>query len=392
MGEYVVAVLYKALSQRDGALFFVCLPLIFIIVKQVLSGTYSIFTGTDIQNELNNFISKNYSQSTKIILVDENTSEYCLPFVDAIEHLKDAEVIEIESGEQNKNIETIIGIWGAMTDFGADRKSLLINLGGGVIGDLGGFAASTFKRGIDFINIPTTLLSQVDASVGGKTGIDFSTKKNVLLKNLIVVFNNPKAVFIFPDFLKTLNQREILSGFAEIVKHALIKDKDYFEIIKRVDLSEIQNSEEIIFRSIEIKSEIVMKDPKEKGLRRILNFGHTIGHAIESLSLKNDESPLLHGESVAIGMICEAYLSAKISGLKENELEEISLFIKSKFHSYKIDKGKYSELISIMKEDKKNESGKINFSLLSEIGNGVANQNCSEELISHSMDFYNNLP
>ncbi|MCL4152909.1 UNVERIFIED_CONTAM: hypothetical protein GTU68_035655, partial [Idotea baltica] len=216
------------------------------------------------------------------------------------------EIIEIESGEINKTIETCVGVWEALSELGADRKSILINLGGGVLTDLGGFVASTFKRGIAFINVPTTLLSMVDASVGGKTGVDLGS-----LKNQVGVINQPVMVLVIPDFLDTLEERQLESGFAEMLKHGLIKDRQYWDDLKMVStLSEMKDH---ILKSVEIKNEVVLIDPTEQGLRKILNYGHTLGHAIESYFLASQEkSTLLHGEAIAIGMITEGYLSHRL--------------------------------------------------------------------------------
>lgn len=364
-------------------------------MKQLLSETTAIYIGSDVLKKLDKFIDKNYNSSNKFLLVDENTYKNCLPLIKRLQHLSNNIIIQIKSGEKNKNLITINKIWEELTLRNADRKSLLISLGGGVISDLGGFAASTFKRGIDFINLPTTLLSQVDASIGGKTGIDFYFRDKIL-KNQIGLFNNPKAVFIFPTFLKTLNKREILSGFAEVIKHALIKDKHYWQKIKKIhsptDLL-INGAfwEKIIIRSIEIKNDIVSKDPHETNLRKILNFGHTIGHAIESFSLQKDKKALLHGEAIAIGMISEAYISNKITGLKKKELDDISSFIGKTFLPYKIDTEFFPDIMALIKRDKKNENAMINFSLLSKIGHCVINQNCSDLLILESLHFYNSL-
>ncbi|MFH1319455.1 MAG: 3-dehydroquinate synthase [Bacteroidota bacterium] len=356
------------------------------------SSDYTILIGDEVFSEISNFISgERYVNNSIFILVDENTNNFCHPLlIDNIEKLRKAEIIEIKSGEENKSIEVCSQIWQRLGDSGADRRSLLINLGGGVIGDMGGFIASTYKRGIDFINVPTTLLSQVDASIGGKVGINLNN-----LKNQVGVFNNPKAVFVYPGFLKTLNKRHLLSGFAEVVKHGLITDYSFWNEIKRdfLNLQDLGNLgsaiwENIIIRSIQIKNNIVLKDPWEQGLRKVLNFGHTIGHALESDSLENDKIPLLHGEAVAIGMICESYLSCKVSGLSQVELEEITSFILSVFDQHQIEINTDKELIELMKQDKKNEIEKINFTLLSKSGKAVINQNCNDELICEALGFY----
>ncbi len=350
-------------------------------MKPIESISYSVFFKNSLQ-ELSAFLNqKKYSKV--FVLVDSNTEIQCLPALQNALGSIEFDLIEVTPGEENKNIDFCIGIWRMLLDFGADRNSIVINLGGGVITDMGGFAASTFKRGIDFVQVPTTLLSQVDASVGGKTGVDMNN-----VKNIIGTFTQPKAVYIHTPFLKTLSDRELRSGYAEVIKHGLIYDASLFKKLKGIVPQEL--NDEIIYRSIEIKNEVVMKDPFEKGLRKILNYGHTIGHAIESYSLKQDKSPLLHGEAIAIGFICEAYLSAKRTGLKEEELSEIVDTIKNTYPAYKLNKASYPDLIEIMKNDKKNNAGQISFSLLSQIGKCGFDSYCAEEEIIESLDYYTN--
>ena len=348
-------------------------------MSPIQSISYPIYFENSLQ-ELKKFISA--SQYSKVfILVDSNTEIHCLPALH--ETLKDIDydLIEVTPGEENKNIDFCIGIWRMLLDFGAERNSLLVNLGGGVITDMGGFAASTFKRGIDFVQVPTTLLSQVDASVGGKTGIDMDN-----VKNIIGTFTQPKAVFINTGFLKTLEERELRSGFAEIIKHGLIYDRSLFDTVRKTGPLDL--TDEIIYRSVEIKNEVVKKDPFEKGLRKILNFGHTIGHAVESYSLSHDKIPLLHGEAIAIGFICEAFLSFKKNNLSEADLRETVEAIKAVYPDYNLKKESYPALLEIMKNDKKNNAGQISFSLLSEIGKCGFDIFCEEGEIRESLDFY----
>ena len=331
--------------------------------------------------ELGKYIAaKSYSKI--LFLVDSNTSESCLPLITkALPDLQDYDIIEVDPGEENKTIDFCIGIWKMMLDFKADRNSLLINLGGGVITDMGGFAASTFKRGIDFVHVPTTLLSQVDASVGGKTGIDMDQ-----VKNIIGTFTQPMGVFIDTAFLKTLSKRQVRSGFAEIIKHGLIYDAAFFDQLRQIKPEQVTAN--IIYRSVEIKNEVVKADPFEKGLRKILNFGHTIGHAVESYSLKHDNDPLLHGEAIAIGFICESFLSMKYNGLSEAELKLIRDTILSYYPKYNLSENMFSDLISLMQNDKKNREGNINFSLLKSIGECGTDSYCSEEDIISSLEYY----
>lgn len=285
--------------------------------------------------------------------------------------------IILDPGEKTKNIQTVQSIWNKLIETGCDRKSLVINVGGGVLCDMGGFAASTYMRGIDFINIPTTLLSQVDASVGGKTGIDFGG-----IKNLIGNFTQPKAVIIDVKTLKTLPDREYIAGFAEIIKHGLIKDKAYFEKVTSKKPRDYTEDEliEIIKKSCEIKAAVVQSDEKEIDKRKLLNFGHTIGHAVESLSLETDY-PLLHGEAVSIGMVAEATIANKINLLTKEETNKIKTSLKDAGLLIKIPNYSVDKIIKKMKSDKKNVGGKINFTLLKQIGNGIINQSIPEEVL-----------
>jgi len=315
--------------------------------------------------------------SSIIVIVDENTTEHCLPtFAGIFQHKYD--IIEIESGEINKDLDTCNGIWDSMLDFGADRHSLCINLGGGVIGDMGGFAASLFMRGMDFVQLPTTLLSQVDASVGGKLGVDFHA-----LKNLIGVIRNPKGVFIFTDFLETLPAPQLVSGYAEVLKHGLIRDKEAFYTDAHADLSKI-DWESLIFHSVKIKKTVTDQDPEERGLRKILNFGHTLGHAIETHNL-DTPTHLLHGEAIAIGMVMESHLSYQLGYISLDECDTIKKDIINIYGHHPKRIPSINVLLKIMAKDKKNKSGKIRFSLLEKIGLGNYNQEVTTDKIEDSI-------
>jgi len=352
-------------------------------MQTIQSDNYPIFFENSLA-ELKKFVETgNYSRS--FILTDEHTSVHCLPLVQAaFDGRENFDIIEVSSGEECKTIDFCIGIWKMLIDFEADRKALLINLGGGVITDMGGFAASTFKRGIDFVHVPTTLLSQVDASVGGKTGIDMDN-----IKNIIGTFTQPKAVFISEEFFETLPERQILSGVAEMLKHGLIMDAAYWEALKSSDLS--KPSAALIHRSVEIKNEVVIEDPTEKGIRKALNFGHTIGHAVETNSLINDKRPLTHGEAIALGMICEAYLSHKKTGLSSAGLDEIVKTINSLYSKYDLAATDFDVLCSIMLKDKKNQNGNINCTLLTSIGQCKLDNICTNDELCESLSFYANL-
>jgi len=336
---------------------------------------------SNIESNIIDFLSKsNYSKIG--ILVDNNSNKHCFPIIKKILQIPYS-IIIIQSGEKEKNIKTCIKVWNSLTELKFDRKSLLINLGGGVISDLGGFIAATYIRGIDFINIPTTLLSQVDASIGGKLGIDFNN-----LKNHVGLFLNPKKVFIDTNLLKSLPTREIKSGFAEVIKHCLIKDKTEFYKLLNTNWKNY-NWNDIIKHSIKIKSSIVRKDPLENGIRKILNFGHTIGHGIESIYMSKNNY-LLHGEAIAIGIICESYISYTSNTLQKNELDLITKFIIKTYKPNIINKNKIEPILKAIIHDKKNINNKIKMSLLEKIGKCGYNYNVNKLVINESIDYYNN--
>ncbi len=351
-------------------------------MESIQAVTYPVHFQEKGYNALSNLVATN-NYSTVFILVDENTFEHCYPkFIPNFDTDKRIEVIEIESGEINKNIETCIGVWNAITELGGDRKSLLITLGGGVITDLGGFVASCFKRGIDFVNIPTTLLSMVDASVGGKTGVDLG-----VLKNQIGLFANPEMVIVDAAYLNTVEEREIKSGTAEIIKYGLTYDLKLFNEIKSNKDLKIND---LIFRSIEIKNEVVLQDPKEQSLRKILNFGHTLGHAIESFYLESeDKENLTHGEAIAIGMVCESYISSKLLGFPTEKVNEVKEVILSIYKRTILLKEDFSAIMELLKHDKKNVNGQINFVLLNDYEDFKLDCKVPENLIVESMEFYN---
>lgn len=351
-------------------------------MESILTDSYAIYFNTQAYTELNSVLKeKNYSKI--IILVDENTHRDCLPlFLSSVETIKDLEIIEMEAGETHKTIDTCVQIWHALSELDADRKSLLINLGGGVVTDLGGFVASTFKRGIDFINVPTSLLAMVDASIGGKTGVDLG-----MLKNQIGVINQPEMVLVMIDFLKTLDKRQESSGFAEMLKHGLITDEAYWSELKGVTVKEALDP--FIYKSIQIKNNIVLQDPMEHNIRKILNFGHTLGHAIESYFLQKDENnALLHGEAIAIGMILEAFLSFKLAGLGKHQLEDIKNTLLERYKKISFNKQDIDAILQLLKFDKKNSHGKINFVLLKCIGDAVIDQQVPLDLFQEAFTYY----
>jgi len=319
----------------------------------------------------------------RFVLVDENTLDHCLPVFNRLTNdLEIDGVITIKADHNNKNINETIHVWNKLSELGADRDSLLINLGGGVVTDLGGFAASTFKRGISFINYPTSLLGMVDAGIGGKTGLDFAD-----IKNQVGLFSNPKCVVIDPIFLKTLNQKQLLSGYAEMLKCGLIMDRDLWGNLINQDCLQISDWDVLIVQSARNKVDIVRHDVLEKGIRKILNFGHTIGHAIESHYFSKGEL-VTHGAAVAAGMICETYISSKVYEFECTQFNEIIEVIDKNYDRFDLKIDDIDKLIMFMKQDKKIKGGKYNFSLLRRLGKSVHDIEIDDDIIRESLIFY----
>ncbi|MCB0806014.1 MAG: 3-dehydroquinate synthase [Bacteroidales bacterium] len=354
----------------------------------VNSNGYSIFIGNDVFETIRSFLLQyEFKENRIFVLADENSRKYCLPrLMSNIQLLQKVHIIEIPKGEEEKNFDTCVKIWKELTKNQADRNSVLINLGGGVVSDIGGFVASTYKRGIRYVNIPTTLLAMVDASVGGKVGIDLEN-----IKNQVGLFSNPQVVFIVPEFLDTLPERQLLNGYAEIIKHSLIYERQYWEDLSTKNFKDISAWKELIDWSIEIKNYFVMEDPLDTGFRKVLNYGHSIGHAVETFSLQNDSDPLQHGEAIAIGLICESYISSKINGLPKSEFDEIAHYIASNFNHYPFRSGNFDLILENLQHDKKNTRENFQFTLLTNIGNSRINQVVSSGLISESLRFYQDM-
>lgn len=349
-----------------------------------IAGT-KVYLGSDSLSELATQLQTNYAERSPIfLLADKNTAEFCLPLlIEQVPALKNACKIIIDPGEENKTIQTCERIWNQLAVLGANRNSLLINLGGGVISDIGGFAASTFHRGMAYVNIPTTLMAMIDAGLGGKTGVDLSS-----LKNMVGLFANSLAVFVWPEFLKTLPFRFMLSGYAEMLKHALIADSHFWRKLTVMPMAVIKSWDDLIYDAAEIKCKIVNSDYFEHGPRRLLNFGHTIGHAFETYSLRHDKSPLSHGEAVAMGMICASYISYRICNLSHSQRDEIIRTILLNFNHYQIETSAIEELVEITVYDKKNRNGNVIMSLIPEIGKSAHGQKCDISLIRESLFRY----
>ncbi len=319
------------------------------------------------------------------ILVDSNTHEHCLSvFLPQLETNVTIEVIEIEAGEIHKTIDTCVGVWNTLSELDGDRKSLMINLGGGVITDLGGFVASTFKRGIAYVNIPTTLLSMVDASVGGKTGVDLGT-----LKNQIGVISTADIVLIDTHYLNTLPKNQMRSGLAEMLKHGLISSETYWNKFNNFSDLNLEDLDALVYESVLIKKAVVDEDPFENGLRKTLNFGHTLGHAIESYFLSNpNKIDLLHGEAIAVGMVLALYISQELVGFPADKVAEIKLLFSKYYEKVIFDTADYAPIIDLMKYDKKNSHGNINFVLLEDIGKAKLDCAVEEILILDAFKYY----
>ena len=322
--------------------------------------------------------------SSVFLLVDENTEKYCLEIFINKSEINNYKKIVIKSGEENKNIDTCINIWKELNSQKADRKSLIINLGGGVLTDIGGFVASTYLRGIEFINVPTTLLGMVDAAHGGKTGIDFK-----LLKNQIGVFNEPLEVLLDNEYLKTLSKEEFINGYAEVVKHSLLTDKPDLTFNSLIKLDLFKDSDYIINSYSSVKNEIVKSDKYESSIRKVLNLGHTIGHAVESYSHISDKVvDLKHGQAIVIGIITELYISHKKFNFPLKDVVTVKEHLKNYFSLIQLEEDDIMNIYDLMVYDKKNEGSKINFVLLKEIGKPVIDQIVNKDLFKESFEFY----
>lgn len=354
------------------------------MLKTISSNNSHVHFGETAYAEFNKFL-ENSSYSKLILVVDENTHKVCVDFFfERLDKDYSFEIIEIPAGESFKHIKTCDQVWRVMSEVGADRKSLLVNLGGGVVTDLGGFVAATYMRGIDFINIPTSLLAMVDASVGGKTGVDLGG-----LKNQVGVFAEPLMVLVDVSYLYGLPLNQRKSGLAEMFKHGLIFDMDYWEKLTKLETFDTTLLEGLVHRSVEIKNEVIVQDPREGDLRKILNFGHTLGHAIETYFLQDEQkTTLLHGEAIVIGMIMEAYLSVQLTGLSEEKLDEIKAVLLNYFEPQQIEPDDLKAIIELMRFDKKNNKGKVNFVLLEDIGKAVWDKNVDNELIYKALEYY----
>lgn len=338
---------------------------------------------TDLQASLSEAVAK-VDYDRLFVLTDDNTLALCWPLLSPMPCMAGAQMITIGATDEHKNLESLTHVWTELQRGGATRHSLLVNLGGGMVTDLGGFAASTFKRGIAYINVPTTLLSMVDASVGGKTGINFGG-----LKNEVGVFNTARSVILDPHFLRTLDSYNVASGYAEMLKHGLISDTAHWAELLRFDLGAIDYSRlgQLVAESVAVKERIVQEDPTEHGIRKALNLGHTVGHAFESLAMAEGRT-VLHGYAVAWGLVCELYLSVRRMGFPKDKFYQTVQFIRENYGTFAFDCNHYSRLYELMTHDKKNTAGQVNFTLLADIGDIRINQTAARAEIEDMLDFY----
>ena len=342
-----------------------------------------IIIADSLENDIAEAIGK-VAHDKLFVLTDTTTQELCWPVVRDFAVMQQAQTITIQSTDEAKTLETLAYVWSALQKGGATRHSLLVNLGGGMVTDLGGFAASTFKRGMAYINVPTTLLSQVDASVGGKTGINFGG-----LKNEIGVFNCAQSVILSSMFLRTLDRENLLSGYAEMLKHGLLSTTENWAELLNFNITEPDYDIllGLVAKSVSIKEGIVTEDPTEKGIRKALNLGHTAGHAIESLALQEGRT-VLHGYAVAWGLLMELYLSARKCGFPAKELHQMEAYIKEHYGKFHYECRHYETLCDFMSHDKKNQGGNINFTLLGGIGDIRINQTATKDEIEEMLDYY----
>lgn len=352
-------------------------------MKNYISDKFTIEVGSVLNSSLNEYLTKTYKDSKIVLIVDENTHDNCLEYLlTSFDSLHESEVMLLPAGEENKVMEVCVQVWDALSEYRIGRNDLIVNLGGGVVTDMGGFIASVYKRGVDFINIPTTLVGMIDASIGGKTGIDFGYYKNQL-----GVFSHPKIVYVDPTFLMTLPEEELLNGYAEMLKHALISDRKQFDLLKQIDSYDDLKDVNKLINSIEVKFKIVEADPLEENRRKILNFGHTVGHAIEGHFFRI--KPISHGHAVAIGMVAESYISMIKGKLSKKDYFDIELNLTEKFPMIFLDDLSIREIVEITKNDKKNKNRVINCSLLNEIGDCDINCAVTENEITEALVYLN---
>jgi len=352
-------------------------------MEQLKSENFTVEIGSIETGSFESLLAGTYANSKIVIIVDENSHDNCLEYMlTTFTRLQDAEVMLLPAGEENKVLEVCFQVWESLTEYNIGRKDLVINLGGGVVTDMGGFIASVYKRGVDFINIPTTLLAMVDASIGGKTGVDLAGYKNQL-----GVFQHPKAIYVDPVFLETLPSNELMNGYAEMLKHALIRNASEWSRLSQLENIDFVIDPELILNSIRVKFDVVELDPFEKGLRKILNFGHTIGHGIEGYLL--DKSPIGHGHAVALGMVAESYIAMKKGLLEKETQSEVQRTVLSKFPTVFLDDDAMESVVQLTLHDKKNFNQAIQMALIDAIGSCQYDVVVSEQEVMEALIYLN---
>ena len=352
-------------------------------VMEIDAGGHAVVLGRQALRALDRHVADLHPTGL-FVLGDENTLRHCLPELLAhVPRLREARILSVEGGEKAKDISVCSDIWRHLAEEAADRQALLICLGGGVVTDLGGFVAGTYKRGIRCVHVPTSLFGMVDAAIGGKSGVDL-----VGLKNMVGVFHDPIGVYVHVPFLKSLGKRDLLNGLAEMIKHGLVSDAEHWEAIGAAALHDLGALVPLIERSAAIKATIVKADPREAGLRKVLNFGHTIGHGIESHSFESTRRDLLHGEAVAIGMICEAWLSWRMDLLDRESYDRVAAQLMDLYKPYPFDSSENHRMVELMRNDKKNSGGQFRFTLLTGIGSAKVDVHITASQVQEALEHY----
>lgn len=354
------------------------------IQPQTESNPHPLMMGPHALDHLQRWLAEHARQASIFILCDENTGAQCLPeLLTRVAMLENARPIQVRGGEHSKDLEVCRALWGHLADHHADRSAVLVNLGGGVITDLGGFVAATYKRGIRFIHVPTTVMGMVDAAIGGKTAIDLHG-----VKNLVGTFTHPEGTYLHTPFLRTLGKREVLNGVAEMIKHGLVLDGDHWNDVRRAPLHDLETLAPLIFRSAELKAALVARDTLEQGERKLLNFGHTIGHALEAFTLEGQQRSLLHGEAVAIGMVCAAWLSWRMELLDRDRMNAVEEHLMGLFPPFRFQETDKHRIIELMRNDKKNTAGEFRFTLLTGIGSARVDVPVTAAQVAEALEHY----
>jgi 3-dehydroquinate synthase len=349
-----------------------------------MMGDHPVLMGEHALAHLDLWLAEHARGAQRFVLGDENTLDQCLPELLAhVPGLRQAKTIQVRSGEDSKDLEVCRALWAHLAGHAADRSTLLVNLGGGVVTDLGGFVAATYKRGIRFIHVPTTVMGMVDAAIGGKSAIDLNG-----VKNLVGVFADPEGTYVHPPFLRTLGKREVLNGVAEMVKHGLVRDAAHWNEVRRAPLHDLDALAPLIMRSSAIKAEVVMEDPREAGPRKLLNFGHSIGHGLEAFALESQQRSLLHGEAVAIGMVCATWLSWRTGLLDRDRMNAVEEHLMGLFPRFKLQESDSHRIIELMRNDKKNVGDEFRFTLLTGIGSARVDVPINAAQVAEALEHY----